>query len=342
MKKTAKSSLKQWGYAFLTAFVLALLCRGLVFQSFIVSNTRMERTLMAGDFVFVEKLSYGARLPMTLLAIPFTNIYSGFIELSYSRIPGTGSIKRNDLMVFNYPVFTDPPIDKRDMLVKRCIALPGDTLMIENKKVTIDGAEIDFPGTAQFKYRLVAANAKLPQEFANRYLINDGALVSDLGIYDFIMTKTTSEMIKRDTTIKYIRELKDFPGDNCEGIFPQGKYQEWNKDYFGPLYIPKKGQTIKLTFKNIDLYKKIISVDENHRVETRDLKIWIDGEVAGSYTFAQNYYFVMDDNRDISKDSRYWGFVPENHVVGRVCCVWFSVDKNRGKVRWNRIFSRVY
>lgn len=339
MKKAKKKSTKQWGLALLVALVFALICRMFVVQSYVISNTRMERTLMAGDFIFVEKFSYGARLPMTLLAVPFTNIYSDAIELSYGRIPATGNIRHNDLMVFNYPVLNDPPVDKRDMLVKRCVGLPGDTVKIDSKKLFINGAEVPFPTESQFNYRLVAKDVKLTQDFLDKYQIDEGGLVSNLGFYDFPLGKQSADSIQNDPQVKYIRPLKDFPGDNNQGIFPQGKFHSWNKDYFGPLYIPKKGATILLNLRNIELYKDIITLNEKKEVEIRNAKIFIDGEVASSYTFTNNYYFVMDDNRDNAKDSRYWGFVPEDHVVGKVALVWFSIDKNRGKVRWKRIFS---
>jgi signal peptidase I len=231
MKKTKRSLLKQWVWAFIIALVLALICRAFIVQSFIVSNTRMSKTLEPGDFIFVEKLSFGGRWPITMLTVPFTNIYSSAIQIPYMRMPGAGKINRNDIIVFNYPFFTDQPVDKREMQIKRCVALPGDTITISNKIVSINQSVVKSPEKAQYKFRIVTNGSKLPTDFINKYQLNDGGSVSNIGIYDFPMVRSLADSLLNDTIIKYVRELKDFDGDNCSGIFPQDRHFTWNKDF---------------------------------------------------------------------------------------------------------------
>lgn len=337
-----RKGLKEWGQALLLAFVLALIVKGFVVQSFVVGSSKMEKTMLAGDYVMVYKVSLGARLPITLLSLPFIpSVYSSLLQLPYLRVPGVSKIKQNDLLVINYPAQLDPPIDKREALLKRCVALPGDTIKISNKKVYVNDELLPDQGKLQFNYRLVTNGEPLDQNFLDKYGINEGGQVSEIGIYDFPLTQENVALIKEESTIRYVRELKDFPGENTQYVFPIGYYYSYNKDYFGPLVVPYKGQVVSITSKTLERYKEIISEYEGNTLEIRSYKIFINGREASTYTIKENYYFVLDDNRDNAKDSRYWGFLPESHVIGKAAFIWFSYDKSKGKIRWKRVLKSV-
>jgi len=341
-KKRKKTNRKNdWGRALGLVLIIALIVKGFVFQSFMVTSPTMEKTLLPGDYILVSKLKPGARLPITLLSLPFfSSLYSDIIQIPYWRFPGLQNIKRNDIIVFNYPNQNDPPIDKRDVLVKRCVAFPGDTLTIENKKVFVNGDVMENPELAQYNFRLVTNGAKLNQEFLNKYDIHEGGMVADLGIYDFPLDTARLRLVKQEAKIKHVRELKHFPRENTQYVYPVGgKFTAFNKDYFGPLLVPYKGMKIPINARNVELYKEIITTHEKNIIETRNYKILINGIETDYYTLKQDYYFVLDDNRDNAKDSRYWGFLPESHIIGKAGFVWFSFDKNKKKVRWSRFFK---
>lgn len=341
-RKKNKNIFKSWGQAFLLALLLALLVKGFVMESFRVANRTMEKTIFKGDYIFVNKLKYGARLPITLLSVPFTNqLYWPFIQLPDMRLPGYGTINRNDFLVFNYPGLFDPPVDKRPIMVKRCIGLPGDKVQIKNKKVWVNDKEIPEPQTALFNYRLVTDGTFLSDEFLNKYHIAEGGLISDIGVYDFPLLRSQTKAIKKEPQIRYLRELKHFFGENTDGIFPQGKYHHFNKDYFGYVIVPYKGMRIKLHAKNIEHYKLLITQFEGNSLLVRNNRVYINGIESDYYTVKSNYYFVLDDNRDYAKDSRYFGYVPENHVIGNAVFTWFSYNNLKGKIRWHRIFKRL-
>ncbi|MBI9069553.1 MAG: signal peptidase I [Salinivirgaceae bacterium] len=336
-------AIKEWGRAFVLALILLILVKGFVIESFVVSSKTMEKTLQSGDYVFVNKLKHGARLPITLLSLPFaSNIYSTLIELQYIRMPGFGAIERNDLIVFNYPKEFDPPIDKKKAMVKRCIGLPGDTIQIENKNVFVNHRKFEEPATAQYNFRLVTDGTFLDDDFLNKYDITEGGLVSDIGIYDFALSRNKIEEIKKnESQVRYIRELKDFKNENSGHIFPISSYYTFNKDYFGEIIVPKKGMVVPISARTMELYRPIIEYYEGNEVVIRNNRVYINGKESDSYLIKENYYFVLDDNRDYAKDSRYFGYVPENHVIGNVLFSWFSIDKSRKKIRWDRVFKSV-
>ncbi len=332
--------LKEWGKALLLALILALLIKGFIIESFMVDSPKMEKTILTGDFIMVNKVAYGARLPISLLSVPFfSSVYSDLVKLPYFRIPGLSRVKLNDIIVFNYPVQYDPPIDKRLPLAKRCVGLPGDTIEIDNKKVFVNNKPFEKTAEVQFNYRLVTNGILLEQDFLDQYNISEGGMVSEIGIYDFPLTKSKLDEIKNDESVRYVRELKDFPGENTNYIFPIGHHHSFNKDYFGPVIVPFKGQVVKLDTYSIEKYREIIADHEGNDLEIRNYKIFINGTEKQSYTIQNDYYFVLDDNRDNAKDSRYWGFLPENHIIGKASVVWFSYNKTDRNVRWNRIFK---
>lgn len=342
-------TIKSWIKALFWAFLIALIFRAFFVQSYIVTSSKMEKTLLDGDFVFVNKMIFGARLPITLVSfpfvgetLPFTSIKSYFdlIQLPYLRLPGYSNINVNDLVVFNYPQITDKPIDNKETYIKRCVALPGDTLRIDNKTLYVNGKEEIPLNTYKYNYRVVTDGSKISADLLKKYGITEGGIVADIGVYDFAMTKETSEKLLLEKSIKHVRPLKVFPREKTEDAFPSSKFYLWNVDYFGPVVIPKKGVTVSLNSKNIELYKRIIDIYEDNNLYVDEIKdiVAINGKEVTSYTFKQDYYFVVDDNRDNAKDSRHWGFLPESHIVGVPSFIWFSIDRSEGfSIRWNRL-----
>jgi signal peptidase I len=246
------------------SLLIALLIRTFIFQVYKVPTASMKNTLKEGDYILVDKLAYGPRIPITLLALPFGDIYSDLIRLPYLRIPGFSKVKHNDIIVFNYPLETDLPVDLRKPYVKRCIALPGDTLEIKKGKILLNGKP--------------AADEHACYENKN-----------------------------------YIDSLQYSPA-----IFPNNSAIRWNADFFGPLYIPEKEKQIPLSKNNLVLYERIITVYEKNTLRSRNDSVFINDVYCTSYTFKMNYYFAAGDNRSNSVDSRSWGFVPEDHLIGRV------------------------
>lgn len=341
-KAGSKSKKREWLKALFIALVLILLIRLFAFQSITVENSKMESSLFPGDFILINKLGCGARLPITLLSLPFFGhkTYSDVIQLPYIRIPGFTGIDNNDLIIFNYPVEKDQPIDKKTQMVSRCIGIPGDTIAIIDKKVFINGKIVEDPENCKYRYRVIS-KSELSSDLINLYGINEGGLVAQPNIYDFFITSSTSKQILNDSNIKSINLIKVRKGVKFTPFFPQSEYYGWSLDYFGPLTIPAKGKNIEFDKKTIDLYKKAIQEYENNTLDIRNDTIYINGIASNSYTFKMDYYFVMDDNRDNGKDSRYWGFLPEDHIIGKTTLVWFSFGKsnNSSSIRWNRLLK---
>ncbi len=341
-KKKTNSIIKEWGKALALALIFALVIRNFVIQSFVVSSTKMEKTLLLGDYIIVNKTKYGARFPITPLTFPFSNkLYAKIIQLPYFRLPNFGNIEHNDLIVFNYPSLNIDPIDKRQTIIKRCIALPGDTLLIENKNVFINSIVQPHPNKVQFSFRIVTNGEEIKKEFLDKYNITEGGKVSDIGVYDFPLDKKRANLIQQNKDIRYINELSNFKDIYSSLTFPNSKLFSWNNDYFGPVTIPFKGQTIELKQQTYLLYKNIIETHEHNKVEFKDSVFYINGTISSRYIIKNNYYFVMDDNRDNAKDSRTWGFLPESHIIGHTNFIWFSINKQQNKIRWHRLFKKI-
>ncbi|HIE16418.1 MAG TPA: signal peptidase I [Bacteroidales bacterium] len=346
-KNKQKNYLRKWIKSLLGAFFILIIIRTFFFQFYVVTHNKMENSLRPGDYLLVNKIDFGPRLPITFFAlpinenfIPFLNIKSYFsiFELPYLRIK-TGKIERNDILVFNYPNMSDISIDLKPQEISRCIALPGDTLEIKDKEVIINHKHTNstYP---LFHYRITTDGTYFSQHFMDSIGVK-GKLISDIGIYKFYISPATAQTLKKLKYIRYVQKISDFWHYNSILCFPENsKTIGWNKDYFGPIVIPKKGQTVKLTLKNIDIYRKII---ENYEKNTLKIDtsgyIYINNRLTSFYTFKQNYYFVMDDNRDMAKDSRYWGFLPESHIIGKASIIWLSINKDIHSIRLNRIFK---
>ncbi len=305
----------------------------------------MENTFLKGDIVFINKLVPGPRMPITLLSIPFFGnhfpfssipSYLSLIKLPYLRI-NLIDIERNDIIAFNYPLESDPPIDKKTIEVKRCVGLPGDTINIHDKKVFVNKILINDSPNCKYRYRVTALEP-LDSNFYSKYQITTSYLVAKLYVYDMILSNNIAENIAKDSVIKRVQLLKTINLPKFMKIFPYSPYVSWSLDYFGPIYVPKKKQTIPLNKKNIYYYKQIIENYENNKLTIKnDSIIYINDKRSYFYTFKYNYYFVLDDNRDQAKDSRYWGFLPETHIIGKVSYILLNIDKHK-----LRLFKQIY
>ncbi|WP_299700927.1 signal peptidase I [uncultured Pontibacter sp.] len=350
--KKKKSFAREWGDAILFAVIAASLIRWATFEAYTIPTPSMEKSLLVGDFLFVSKLHYGPRTPITPLQVPLThqtiwgtNIpsYSDAIQLQSYRLPGFSEVQRNDVVVFNYPPEEHHPADLRTNYIKRCIGIAGDSLEIREMQVYINGKPAENPGKMQYKYFL-STDQRLAEKFFLERDITD--VIQWQGGY---IIDTSPEKVQELAKLDFIKEamlLKDEAGKGDAEVFPHvpSKY-EWNKDNFGPLYIPKEGATVAITPETLPFYEKVIlGYERNENAEVRDGKLYMDGAEATSYTFKQDYYFMMGDNRHNSLDSRYWGFVPADHIVGKAVMIWMSTDPYGGfldKIRWNRLFKSI-
>ncbi len=324
--------------------LIILFFRAFIVSSMRVNDSKMEASIHKGDRILVNKIKFGARLPVTLLSVPFTQkLWIELIQLPYIKLPGLRKVRRNDLIVFNYPNETDAPLDKKSRLVKRCIAIPGDTLQIDNKEVFINSDLLDSGNKLEYLYRVVSDGTTLDYDILKKYQISDIKVVADIGIFDIIMSANTAEEILSKPFVRTVRELKLLYGSTSRDYFPGSGFFNWNRDFFGPLVIPKKGVTAIVNHRNIYLYKRIIEVFEGNEVITKLEDVFINGEKINEYTFKKNYYFVLDDNRDDSNDSRHWGFVPEDHIIGTTGFILFSAGKknNSKGIKVNRFFKKV-
>ena len=353
----------------LFAIVVATFVHTYFIQPFTIPTSSLEKSLLVGDFLFVSKVNYGARTPMTTVALPMVHdtipltkkkSYLNWPQLPYFRIPGFQTVERNDIVVFNWPVDTvykfrdqsglrvDKPIDKKSNYVKRCVGVPGDQLEIKDGIVFVNGKELILPERAkpQFSYK-VALDGKTPIDFES--LLKDMDVTDGAGFMDaekrdtLFIAALTAANAERLQHIPGITGVQKIISKEVEpGIFPH--INKWNRDNFGPIYIPQQGKTVALNLETLPFYKAIITDYEKNDLKVTGAEIRINGKIATSYTFQQNYYWMMGDNRHNSEDSRYWGYVPENHIVGKPIFIWMSWDSNaKGlkKIRWDRLFTTV-
>ena len=352
----------------LFAVVVATLVHTYFIQPFTIPTSSLEKSLLVGDFLFVSKVNYGARVPMTTVALPMVHdsipllkrkSYLNWPQLPYFRLPGFQKIKNCDIVVFNWPVdtvyfFRDPsgrhvdkPIDKKSNYVKRCVGIPGDSLSIKDGIVYVNGKILALPERAkpQYSYK-ITIDGKTPIDF--EYLFKDMDVIDGAG---FTSDKRDTLFVKALTSAGAER-LKNVPGITSvtrlitkgieNGVFPH--IQKWNNDNFGPIYIPQAGKTVAINFMTLPFYSRIITEYEKNKLEVKGSDIYINGIKTNTYTFKQDYYWMMGDNRHNSEDSRYWGYVPADHIVGKPVFIWMSWDTNGkglGKIRWERLFTTV-
>lgn len=433
-KPKQKTMVKDWGDAIVFALVAASIIRMYVFEAYQIPTPSMEKTLEVGDFLFVNKVSYGSRVPNTPLSYPLvhntfplvhTKSYVEWWKIDYTRLPGYSDIERNDVVVFNFPagdtaVF-DPsvtglmghdyhalvrnkafeflsnsqkasvirngdideinkelekfkpqarqffenkyglihrPVDKRENYIKRCVAIHGDTLEIKNHVLYINGEEAYRPEKMQFGYNVInqTAQAFYPQEerLRENYGIEADQISNANGSANIPLTDELYGQFKSmygKNIVKYDKP-KGFYTDTAYKpywnsylpVYPNDPGYNWTEDNFGKMWIPEEGVTIDLTRENLPLYERIITAYEGHSLEVKDDEIIIDGVATTTYTFAMNYYWCMGDNRDRSADSRMWGFVPEDHIVGKASFIFFSRNPKQSffsGIRWNKIFRGI-
>lgn len=371
-KPVSKSG--EWVSSILFAVVAASIIHTYFIQPFTIPTSSLEKTLLVGDYLFVSKLHYGPRAPMTTLSLPMvhdtvpgikTKSYINNPQLPYLRIPGFQKIKRNDIVVFNWPVdtlidinnpakgFRIKPIDKKSNYVKRAVAIPGDSLQIIDKQIYINGQIIPLNDRARLQYSYVITSHK-PLNLAyiaERYDVTDiFPRNREFTIFQAYMTEETVESIKNHPDVDKIIPITNENPDSS--MFPHRDELKWNVDNFGPIYIPKKGATVAITPESLAFYKRIIEVYEgsemgiNNKTRIDGNQVLLNNQPIEHYTFLQDYYWMMGDNRHNSQDSRNWGYVPFNHVVGKPVMVFMSMNNRvqglSKKIRWNRLFTTVH
>lgn len=357
-KASKKSAWREWVEAMLIALLIATVVRVFAIEAYVIPTPSMEKTLLVGDYVFVNKLAYGSRMPITPMSMPFTHntfsngkkSYVESVQLPYFRMPGFNSIKRNDVVVFNFPMEDERPIDKRINFIKRCVALPNDTLTITNKQILINGDSLPNPIRVQFDY-FIRTNGEAfnKNDLLKLGITSGGQQISSHGnLYKYTLSDSLLAKMKSLKNVTEITPILRDKGiyDVHNTVFPQDLDNfPWNIDNYGSLVVPAQGTTVNIDTNNIALYHRIIDVYESNELIISEGTIFINGVERSSYTFKQNYYFVLGDNRHDSDDSRYWGFVPEDHIVGKAWLVWLSL-KEYGtffdRIRWERLFMNIH
>jgi signal peptidase I len=306
------------------SFVTWLVVRTFLFQSYRIPSSSMHGTLYEGDYILVNKMAYGARLPITPLS--FGGHHLDWLHLPYLRLFGYSKVKRNDVIVFNYPVYEEGAIDIQEEYIKRCVALPGDTVSIINGVVFVNGYKEKEPRTIYHHY-LVESKTAIDPAVLTRLNIPEGTRL-DSGQYSFFMSINQADSLEYQKNILAVRPDVMMKNSYHPSIFPNYPVVQWNLDFFGPLWVPGSGDSILLDQINLSLYQRLIEKHEGVTLTLKGDSVFINDFYSTHYTFKQNYYFVLGDNRYNSKDSRYWGFVPESHIIGKASMVLFSGQKS--------------
>jgi len=401
-----KTPVREWAESIIFAVFAAHFIRLFLIEAYTIPTPSMEGSLLVGDFLFVSKVHYGSRMPMTPIAfplihnmLPFTGgeSYSDFVKWGYRRAPRIQNVERYDPVVFNYPEddtsfggldangemvnyefqyhnilksaqpeqrgairqqlltrnahrLVYRPVDKRTHYIKRCVGIPGDKIEVRDGLLYVNDKEADFIEGVQYHYRVdfednmqvFDLEEKYNVTFLTKQMSANNRLVERQ--VAFTNPKVAAEMVKNEPSVKAMTRVLLQKGQQASSAFPynHAKYP-WNIDHYGPITIPAKGTPIELNMDNIELYQRLIAAYEGNELRITGGKIYINGQEATSYTPKLDYYWMMGDNRNNSADSRAWGFVPEDHVVGKPLFVWLSLKNGtaRGKhggVRWDRLF----
>ncbi len=334
--------LREWLVVLAVSVVAALFLRAFCFQAFRIPTPSMEKSLLAGDFVIVSKLHYGPRLPRSL-GIPLTNWYLDGVTLPDVRLPGFSTLHRGDVVVFNYPP-ENGPIDRKTHYIKRLVGLPGDTLAIVRKQVYVNGAPLpSYPGLQQ-RWVASSRSATFPidelrarggEVLSIRRAPRRGARIA---------FEATEEVAREVAAWEAVASVEPLLATTRDGMqprtYPPGA--GFTPDFYGPVYIPSRGDTLRLTDRTWSLYGPIIYRYEGHEARRLpDGRFEVDGAITDRYVVEQDYFFVLGDNRDNSQDSRYWGFVPMDHLVGKAVLIYFSWDLEQHRPRFDRLFRAV-
>ncbi len=385
LKNKPLRTLMSWVDAIIYALVLVYFLFLFVGQNYQIPSSSLEKSLLTGDFLWVNKVTYGPRVPQTPLhfplaqnTLPFFNCKS-YIEhpqLEYKRLKGLRNVERMDIVVFNFPagdtvalkctnpdyytlcqergrdvvrnnkeVFGDiiyRPVDRRDNYVKRCLGLPGETLQIKDGIVYINGKAVPQPKNVQYLYYVETDGTPITDELYDELGISMDDRHGSGNQYMLLLTGDMKKTLESKPWVTFIQRIQP---DASESVFtyPVGTDYGWTHANYGPIWIPKKGTKVDLTLANLPLYERCIRNYEGNTLEVKGNQILINGQPATSYTFKMDYYWMQGDNRDNSLDSRFWGFVPEDHIVGTPSIILISFDKDHtlfnGGIRWNRIFK---
>ncbi len=381
-------TIMSWVDAIVYALVLVYFLFLFVGQNYQIPSSSLEKSLLTGDFLWVNKVVYGPRVPQTPLhfplaqnTLPILNCKS-YIEnpqLEYHRLKGLRNVERMDIVVFNFPAgdtvalkVTNPdyytlcaergrdvvrnnkdvfgdivyrPVDRRDNYVKRCLGLPGETLQIKDGIVYVDGKAVPQPKKVQYCYYIRTDGTPIGNElFEELGISNEDQMRGYIGTTEYVLP-LTADMKKTLEAKPWVQMVQRIEPAESESIitYPVGTDYGWTHVNYGPIWIPKKGAKVNLTLENLPLYERCIRNYEGNKLEVKNGHIYINGKVETSYTFKMDYYWMQGDNRDNSLDSRYWGFVPEDHIVGTPAIILISFDKDHslfnGGIRWNRIFK---
>ncbi len=426
--KTTKNktlrSFMSWVDAIVFALIAVFLINNYLFQNYQIPTSSLEKTLLVGDFLAVSKATYGPRVPMTPLSFPLvqntfpvinTKSYFEKPQVKYRRLKGLAEIKRNDIVVFNFPagdtiafkiqnpdyyticysigkdyvsnvlkeeptpelcyhygrefVKNNPdrfgevmyrPVDRRENYVKRCVGIAGDTLQIIDKQIYINGEPQEHFEGIQYNYYVQTDGYRISNTLKDKLEISNEdfeslnnqamkpvieymGLDANMPIYNLPLTQKSYEILKNHKNILKIVDEPDPSWLYETEDYPLGLQAGWTRDNYGPIFIPKKGSTIELNRENYLIYERVIRNYEGNKLEMKDDVYYINDKIASEYTFQMDYYWMMGDNRHKSADSRSWGFVPEDHIVGRPMFVWLSLNKDKslfgGKIRFNRFFK---
>lgn len=301
--------------------VTFLVLRIFFFQVARIHTPSMHQTLIEGDYVLVNKFAYGARIPIT----PF---YVNWLQLPYMRTPGYTSVQHNDVIVFNFPG-ADPkiPIDQREEYIKRCVGLPGDSIALSGGDVFVNGKQLEEPAGVLQRFGLTTGYGFPDSSVMRQIDICPRAARGGYGGLLVLVSEHNADSLRKVKNITYVKRLVTDSMYYTPAVFPHNAQVKWNQDFFGPLYVPKKGQRITLNERNILLYRKIIEQHEGNTLTVKNHTIYINGQPATTYTFMMDYYFVLGDNRYDSIDSRYWGFVPEDHLIGKASFIISAAQK---------------
>ncbi len=382
--KKKKSFIREWVDAAVFAIVAASIIRIFLVEAYTIPTGSMEGSLLVNDYLFVSKVSYGARTPMTPLAVPLVHntlpffnckSYTELVQWGYHRLPGLGHIERNDVVVFNFPAgdtvalevqqdqdyyallrnynndrefvknnFTilSRPVDKKENYIKRCVGIPGDTIEVRGGYLYIGNKlSVQYPHS-KMTYTIATNGQVSLDEFIEEQDMNPDEVNYDPNSKMYLANLANDQVaaIKKMKGVLAVAPFVLAKNDTRDNAYPNDTANfKWNRDFYGPLVVPKAGQQVALTLQNIALYQRIIANYEHNDLAIKDGKIFINGKESTSYTFQMNYYWMMGDNRHNSADSRYFGFVPDDHIVGKAWFVWLSFG-NKG-IRWNRLFRSI-